>query len=195
MWFNCIFIQNLVLFLYIELQLCAGELSCAKTLADRIASPNEVSAFRFLWKSKAPSKVTAYVWQLLLDRVPTYYNLQRQGIVLSPTNNDCVTNNGCLIGLGWCWYYLRIFLLVWTIYVVLVLWKNRDKVCYWLRIRCFGLYEEIKVYSTTKPTIIRSLLRIYMKVLSWKWFLITKKANHYLLYEWLKEPILCLLRY
>lgn len=34
----------------------------------------EVKAFRLLWKSKAPLKVVAFSWQLLLDRLPTKIN-------------------------------------------------------------------------------------------------------------------------
>ncbi|MCH95961.1 hypothetical protein A2U01_0016944, partial [Trifolium medium] len=53
-------------------------------------SPTEEGVFRFLWKSKTPSKVTAFVWQLLLDRIPTRYNLQRRGVVLADLNSGCV---------------------------------------------------------------------------------------------------------
>jgi hypothetical protein len=38
-------------------------------------------AFKFIWKCGVPSKVSAFAWQLLLDRLPTRDNLRRRGVV------------------------------------------------------------------------------------------------------------------
>jgi hypothetical protein len=38
-------------------------------------------ALKFIWKSGVPSKVSAFSWQLLLDRVPTRDNLRRRGVI------------------------------------------------------------------------------------------------------------------
>ncbi|GAU44390.1 hypothetical protein TSUD_100400 [Trifolium subterraneum] len=46
--------------------------------------------FRFIWKSKGPSKVTVFVWQLLLDKIPTRSNLQRRGMILEVKSRGCV---------------------------------------------------------------------------------------------------------
>jgi len=43
----------------------------------------EKRVFRQIWKSPAPSKVVAFAWKLLLDRIPTRMNLARMN-VLSP---------------------------------------------------------------------------------------------------------------
>jgi len=32
-----------------------------------------------VWKSRTPSKVVVFSWQLLLDRIPTRFNLNRKG--------------------------------------------------------------------------------------------------------------------
>jgi hypothetical protein len=41
----------------------------------------ETFAFKFIWKSGAPSKVCALAWQLLLDRIPTRQNLRRRNVI------------------------------------------------------------------------------------------------------------------
>jgi hypothetical protein len=38
-------------------------------------------AFKFVWKCGVPSKVSAFAWQLLLDRLPTRDNLRRRRVV------------------------------------------------------------------------------------------------------------------
>lgn len=40
--------------------------------------PSELYAHRNQWKNWAPSKVCAFSWQLLLDRLPTKFNLHRR---------------------------------------------------------------------------------------------------------------------
>jgi hypothetical protein len=37
--------------------------------------------FKFIWKCGVPSKVSAFAWQVLLDKVPTRDNLRRRGVV------------------------------------------------------------------------------------------------------------------
>jgi hypothetical protein len=50
----------------------------------------ESKAFASVWKCLAPSKVKAFVWQLLLDRIPTRQNLLRRQIPLPEGNQLCV---------------------------------------------------------------------------------------------------------
>jgi hypothetical protein len=38
-------------------------------------------AFKFIWKSGVPSKISAFSWQLLLDKIPTHDNLRRRGVL------------------------------------------------------------------------------------------------------------------
>lgn len=49
--------------------------------------------FKVLWKCKAPSKVLAFTWQVLLDRIPTIANLMKRGINLSLEEQVCVLCN------------------------------------------------------------------------------------------------------
>jgi len=46
--------------------------------------------FGSVWKSPAPSKVVAFSWQLLLDRIPTKTNLARRRILPVEASERCV---------------------------------------------------------------------------------------------------------
>ncbi|GLT86737.1 hypothetical protein SLE2022_048560 [Rubroshorea leprosula] len=43
-----------------------------------------------LWGAQVPSKVSAFSWQLLLDRIPTKVNLAKRGVVDGNQNINCV---------------------------------------------------------------------------------------------------------
>ncbi|KAK2428745.1 hypothetical protein QL285_027243 [Trifolium repens] len=47
-------------------------------LNHNVLTTEQSFAFKIVWKSAAPSKVRAMVWQLLLDRIPTKENLYRR---------------------------------------------------------------------------------------------------------------------
>ncbi|GKV12254.1 hypothetical protein SLEP1_g23424 [Rubroshorea leprosula] len=51
---------------------------------------NEISTFKRIWNPKFPSKVSAFNWQLLLDRVPTKANLVIRGILGELEDGKCV---------------------------------------------------------------------------------------------------------
>lgn len=38
-------------------------------------------AYELLWVKSIPLKVSAFCWRVTLDRIPTYYNLQRRGVI------------------------------------------------------------------------------------------------------------------
>jgi hypothetical protein len=44
-------------------------------------SVEESFAFRYIWKSGVPSKVSALAWQLILNRIPTKDNLYHRGVL------------------------------------------------------------------------------------------------------------------
>jgi hypothetical protein len=50
-------------------------------LPRNVVSSSEEFAFRTIWKSAAPSKVSALAWQVFLNRIPTKENLCRRGIL------------------------------------------------------------------------------------------------------------------
>jgi hypothetical protein len=69
--------------------------SCYKILQDLrlvegVWSGEEEVVFRNFWKSKAPSKVLAFSWNLLLDRIPTKVNLARRHLLAVEDSKRCV---------------------------------------------------------------------------------------------------------
>lgn len=44
---------------------------------------DEVKVFSQIWRSLAPSKVVAFSWKVLLNRIPTRINLSRRNVVPS----------------------------------------------------------------------------------------------------------------
>ncbi|MCI37816.1 F-box family protein, partial [Trifolium medium] len=52
----------------------------------------EVKTFNSIWKSPAPSKIIAFSWQLLHDRVSTKQNLFLRGVIHHANEVNC----------GWC---------------------------------------------------------------------------------------------
>ncbi|CAJ2673621.1 unnamed protein product [Trifolium pratense] len=55
--------------------------------------------FEQIWKSPAPSKSIAFAWQLLHDRIPTRFNLERRGVLQPVEFSDCVLCVGGLVRL------------------------------------------------------------------------------------------------
>jgi hypothetical protein len=49
-----------------------------------------VVVFLCIWHNPAPSKVIAFSWKLLHNRIPTRQNLARQGVLRSEDSRDCV---------------------------------------------------------------------------------------------------------
>jgi hypothetical protein len=58
-------------------------------LPRNVVSSSEEFAFRTIWKSATPSKVSALAWQVFLNRIPTKENLCRRGI-LRTNETACV---------------------------------------------------------------------------------------------------------
>lgn len=54
----------------------------------------EERVFRYLWKSPTPSKVVAFSWKLLWDRIPTQKNLATRKIIDPLVATDCVWCEG-----------------------------------------------------------------------------------------------------
>ncbi|KAK2377085.1 hypothetical protein QL285_077809 [Trifolium repens] len=55
-----------------------------------IPAQSEAEVFRLIWMSKGPTKMTAFVWQFLLNKIPTRYNIQQRGMTLPVQSRECV---------------------------------------------------------------------------------------------------------
>lgn len=53
----------------------------------------DLEVYKLLWKSKIPSKVLAFTWQLFKGRLPTKMNLLRRGVLLALEEQRCVFCN------------------------------------------------------------------------------------------------------
>ncbi|GAU37423.1 hypothetical protein TSUD_395420 [Trifolium subterraneum] len=56
----------------------------------RVMDPIDEFAFTYLWKGGAPSKVCAFSWQMLLDRIQTKDNLRKRGDFTTAANKLCL---------------------------------------------------------------------------------------------------------
>jgi hypothetical protein len=169
-----------------------------------------------IWESTTPSKVIAFSWQLLLDRIPTRNNLEGRGIVMVEEPWECV---GCV---GSVETSSHLFLLCPS---ALKVWRE---IFYWVGVDMAfspslgALFEDFKA-SARNAKLRRGYVLIWhvtlwsiwkarnsaifangffnpngiiddIKLLSWKWGLIRLKLSPCMLYEWLWNPGDCLLR-
>ncbi|KAK2452536.1 hypothetical protein QL285_000319 [Trifolium repens] len=173
----------------------------------------ELNIFSRIWESPAPSKVVAFSWQLLYDRLPTKDNLQRRGILQHGSSVNC----------GWCELYPEsanhLFLHCNTAHRV---WYE---IFYWLGVvivmtpnimSLFGCFCEAAKNKKTRKgfhlvwhTVVWCLWRARndgifngikkepleivedIKVLSWKWSVDRLKISPCLFYEWSWDPGEC----
>ncbi|GAU34378.1 hypothetical protein TSUD_217180 [Trifolium subterraneum] len=172
--------------------------------------------FGQLWESPAPSKVIAFSWQLLYDRIPTRRNLEVRGILGRDTPWECL---GCV---GMVESSLHLFLhcpsamMVWyemfrwlgviivippSLFLLFEVMRGSAKnvkmqkgfVMIWhatiwslWKARNNSMFSNV---SFTPKTIVDDI-----KVLSWKWSITRLKVSPSMFYEWSWDPGDCLLR-
>jgi len=169
-------------------------------ILDDLWGVEEKRVFHHLWKSRAPSKVVALSWKMLLDRIPTWLNLSRRHALPSEVPLSCVlcerdveTMNHLFMHcenmfitphnlfIHWeCWNAVssnkkltRGLRLIWHATIWLI-WKARND----------------KIFNTKDMEV--SKLVEDIKVLSWRWPLTRVKSNACLFYEWCWDPMACL---
>lgn len=71
-------------------------------------------AFKVLWKGKVPSKVLAFSWQILLDRIPTKVNLFSRQVLLSQQSLLCVFCGSDVETIDHLFMSVSLAYLVWT---------------------------------------------------------------------------------
>jgi hypothetical protein len=175
----------------------------------------ESKAFMSLWKCCAPSKVQAFGWQLLIDRLPTRQNLFRRQINLGEGNHHCVWCGAELETAVHLFLYCDFSRKIWAkVFVWLGLdfslphnlfsilcclrdstgskTKKKGLVMIWSAVVW-------KIWLSRNAAIFKNEITSVLdvveaaKVLSWKWWLNrTKPGGVCLLYEWLQDPWSCL---
>ncbi|WJX91754.1 hypothetical protein P8452_73481 [Trifolium repens] len=174
---------------------------------------NLAAAFKALWNCPAPSKVLDFSWMLLHNKIPTKDNLFRRQII---NGNDqlcvfCGTELETSVHLFiYCPFALNVWekihnwlalgfmlpqnlvsllhffavyrgqkkrtqglLLIWNA-VVWAIWRKRNRILFENdTAEVIDLVEEIKVSS-------------------WRWWIARTKSAPCLMYEWSREPLLCM---
>jgi hypothetical protein len=173
-----------------------------------------LEVFDHLWESPAPSKVIAFSWQLLYDRIPTRFNLQVRGIMAMDRPWECL---GCV---GRLETSLHLFL---HCPCAMKIWRDIFK---WLGVevvippsveslfevfRGLGRNSKIRkgymliwhvtlwvIWKARNNAIFSSgyflpnVIVEEIKVLSWKWSLGRLRITPCLFYEWNWDPGECL---
>jgi hypothetical protein len=175
----------------------------------------ELAVFNQIWDSPAPSKVIAFSWQLLYDRIPTRSNLDVRGILRPEDPRDCVGCIGmvettthlflhCPCAMS-VWY--EIFRWMGVVIVappsLAVLFEVMSGVAKKKNLRLgFLLIWHATIWSIWKArnnsifaggVVVSSVIVDEIKVLSWKWSVARMKLLPSLFYEWTWDPGACLL--
>jgi hypothetical protein len=180
-----------------------------------LAAPFEVFSFRTIWKAVVPSKVSALVWQLFLDRIPTKDNLRHRQIL----NNDdsaCVMCTNSIETAQHLFLHCNYAAQIWyevfrCLGVELVL--PPDPMMLYGMLLCSGRNKRVKKgFSTIWMTVIWVVWKLrndrifnngngvvaeamdLIQRLSWHWFLNKSAKGSCLLYEWIWDPGECMLR-
>jgi hypothetical protein len=170
--------------------------------------------FKHIWKSLAPSKVCAFTWQVMLDKIPSRINLSRRGILNPPESKACVICHSvdesaqhlllhCDFASG-VWYALFNWLgvayisppnlpIAFASMAGMGVSKRRKKgllllwqVALWLLWRT----RNDRLFNNKETSVIEVVDSI--KHLAWRWYIGRIANQPCLLYEWLKEPLYCM---
>jgi hypothetical protein len=177
--------------------------------------PLKEFVFTNIWRCASPSKVCAFSWQLLLDRIPTKENLWRRRM-LQEDNLFC-----CFCGLDMeksnhlflhCPYISKLWYAVMKwIDAVLISPPNleislamfagsaRNKVAraglilVWNTVMWVVWKSRNACIFNNKTTTVEEMMD-QVQLLSWRWFLNRKAKGPCMLYEWKCSPFDCFLR-
>ncbi|GAU48661.1 hypothetical protein TSUD_189160 [Trifolium subterraneum] len=147
--------------------------------------------FDQIWDSAAPSKVIAFSWQLLYDRIPSRKNLNIRGILGTEVPWECV---GCVGSVESC---IHLFLHCPS---AMMVWYDIFR---WLGLvivippSLFSLFEVMRARNGAifaNGSFIPKVIVDEIKVMSWKWSLTRMKVSPCLFYEWTWDPGDCLQR-
>jgi hypothetical protein len=172
--------------------------------------------FDHIWESPAPSKVIAFSWQLLYDRIPSRSNLLARHILASDAPRECVCCVGAVETSKHLFLHCGGAILIWYeifrwLGIVVIIPPSLEVLFEVVR----GAAKNKKtrngfllIWHATIWTIWRARNNVIfangvfnpkemvdeVKVLSWKWSLVRLKVTPCLFYEWSWDPGDCMLR-
>ncbi|GAU37587.1 hypothetical protein TSUD_395600 [Trifolium subterraneum] len=172
--------------------------------------------FDHLWESPAPSKVVAFSWKLLYDRIPTRRKLEARGLLGLDTPWECVGCVGNVESSSHLFLHCPSAMMVWydvfrwlgviivTPPTMLLLFEvmrgsTRNKkirlgylMIWHATLWCIWKARNKACFAngTFNPKVIVEDI----KVVSWKWCLARLKIAPCMFYEWTWDPGECLVR-
>jgi hypothetical protein len=169
-----------------------------------------------IWESSAPSKIVAFSWQLLLNRLPTKDNLRVRGVLPHDSGDNCEWCDHSPESASHLFLFCKKAHLVWYevfkwLGVVIVMPPNimilfdcilnsaknkrlRKGFCFVWHTVVWSLWcaRNNDIFNNIKVEPSEILEEI--KVLSWKWSMDRLKIFPCLYYEWIWDPGVCFLR-
>jgi hypothetical protein len=169
--------------------------------------------FEQIWRSPAPSKIFAFSWQLLHNRIPTRDNLVRCGIIRDDNLRDCVVCSGVKESSIHLFLHCQYAYQIWE---EIFRWLGVSIVmpatvaCFFEYFSGFAKFKKARkgfrlVWHTTLWLIWKSRNDVIfnnvvknvpdcvdeIKVLMWKWSAHKLKISPCLYYEWCWDPGSC----
>lgn len=176
--------------------------------------PPEADVFNFLWSKWIPSKVNAFGWRLLLNRIQIKDNLLNRGSTFQGGNVNCEFCEGTLETASHCFLSCRIIYKIWG-------------GCYnWLGVNCVlphnafdHLRQHVGLGYSKKRSMVWQVIwfavvwiiwksrnkkifegvqinleKIHEDIIftSWKWLRGRHKGFTHTLYDWSQQPMFCI---
>jgi hypothetical protein len=188
-------------------------LLCKEVFAEVEDVENVNTVFSQLWKSPAPSKLIAFSWQLIHNRISTRDNLARCGIIRGDNPRVCVMCANSLESSRHLFLYCDFAFRVWTdifrwLGVIIIMPPSVPVLFQYLLGFAKGKKTRngfMLVWHTTiwliwrlrNDVIFNNSAKVAaecveeIKVLSWKWSAQKLKITPCLYYEWVWDPDIC----
>jgi hypothetical protein len=169
--------------------------------------------FKNLWKCGAPSKVCAFSWQLILDRIQTKDNLVKRRII-NEQQGQCVmcssapeTATHVLLHCNFAaavWYGIIRWLgfiivlpntIVSSLAVLMNCAKSKNQkrgLCFVWNVFMWVMWKVRNDLIFNNVTVSTDEVIDRIKLLSWKWFVGRIAKGPFLLYEWHWDPLECM---
>jgi hypothetical protein len=173
-------------------------------------------AFKWIWKCLVPLKVSGLVWMVLHDRVPTRDNLFRRNIIMEIGECRCVFCGESIETVSHLFLYCRVIIQAWdqifkwlglpfmlphnliSLLISIIESPGRKLLRQGLVLVWSAVIWKVWNHRNRKffdnGDVNGAALVDDVKIASWKWWMGSGKSPPCLYYEWLKEPVLCMIK-